>query len=87
MSATHTPGPWAVGTRDTADNTLAIGDGGKASPLAYVSPRPFYDDTQEANARLIAAAPEMYEILQSIASPGINHGAARALIARIKGNV
>jgi len=38
-----------------------------------------------ANARLIAAAPEMYEILRSIASPGINHGAARALLAKIDG--
>lgn len=63
----HTPGPWHVGERRADDNTLPIsdlGNGAKGSALAYVSPRPFYADSQEANARLIAAAPEMLECLR-----------------------
>lgn len=66
MSMKHTPGPWTVGTRITDDNTLPIESGGKASPLAYVAPRPFYDDTQAANARLIAAAPDLLNHLEGL---------------------
>lgn len=34
-------------------------------------------------ARLIAEVPAMLAILRSLASPGINHGASRELLARL----
>ena len=61
MRTEHTPGPWRIGSRLESDNTLEIDNGTKESPLAYVQPRACYDDTQHANARLMAAAPELLE--------------------------
>lgn len=61
-----TPGPWRIGSRLESDNTLEICNGTKESPLAYVSPRAFYDDTQVANARLISLAPRMVEVLRAV---------------------
>lgn len=54
-----TPGPWRIGSRCENDNTLEIVTDTKESPLAYISPRPHYDDTQTANARLISHAPAL----------------------------
>lgn len=57
--AKHTPGPWRVCTRsawrirDASDNTVSCT--GNDSALA---------GKHEADARLIAAAPEMYEALK-----------------------
>jgi hypothetical protein len=61
----HTPGPWTVGEQNPADNTIAI-KAGKLSPLAYCAPRPHWDDTQKANARLIAAAPDLLQALEGL---------------------
>jgi len=63
-----------IGERSTTeDNSIPVHSGTKMSPLAYVSPRPQYNDTSEANARLIAAAPELLAALQYFATqlPGI----------------
>lgn len=64
----HTAGPWRIGSRCEDNNTLEIVSGAKESPLAYVSPRPHYDDCQVSNAQLIAAAPELLEALQQAAN-------------------
>lgn len=67
MNTKHTPGSWYVGDRQTNNNTLPIYADIHIEPIASVLPRPFYADTQEANARLIAASPELLEALQRVA--------------------
>jgi hypothetical protein len=68
MSTQHTPGPWyaigrmvEVGDDDHADicstNPDQFGQGHLAPPI----------EEQQANARLIAAAPEMLAMLQEVA--------------------
>ena len=66
MTTKHTAGPWAIGARDPADNTLPVIAEGRCNTIAEVRPRPFYDDTQEATARLIAAAPDLLAALETI---------------------
>ena len=61
-NAKHTPGPWTAASQDTETNEIPIKRG--KSILARVAPRPHWDATQEANARLIAAAPAMLEALR-----------------------
>lgn len=68
---THTPGPWQIGKRSLNDNSVSIlGTESKkvtnCSFIAYVDPRPFYNDGQEANALLIAAAPDLLEACQAV---------------------
>lgn len=64
----HTPGPWTLLLRSDEDGSIPVSDGSKSSPLAYVSPRPFYEDTRQThNARLIAAAPDLFAICREIA--------------------
>ena len=65
---THTPGPWHPVTLGASpDHSWAID-----SELVEISRLPEWTDNQaeaEANARLIAAAPEMLEALQSLTHP------------------
>ena len=89
----HTPGPWKIGKRIEEDNTLPILGGGRLLGLAYVAPRPFYEDNQAANARLIAEAPAMLSLVAWLAERGTGWGQpmdakvieARSIIARIEG--
>ena len=62
-NAKHTPGPWTAASQDTETNEIPIKCG--KSILARVAPRPHRDATQEANARLIAAAPELLAAVRS----------------------
>lgn len=65
MSAQHTPGPWSI---DWNISRLDIHAGGRLVATLRRSTRdgpPTYDDAEaKANARLIAAAPEMLEALR-----------------------
>ena len=57
--ATHTPGPWhAYQSRKNVHRDIASHDGSKIAR-----------EVHHANARLIAAAPAMYEVLQEILAP------------------
>ena len=56
--ATHTPGPW----HDSGNPEYEIYKGN--NPIASVIPSFTAED--EANARLIAAAPEMFEVLSEL---------------------
>lgn len=62
----HTPGPWRTWPADlnTTDVCVPGSDPDYPGPLIC----PVYGRNHEANARLIAAAPEMYEALQPFAA-------------------
>lgn len=64
-TAKHTPGPWVYSGR--------LGFGHLVSPniaVAYGGATSGRQDSGEANARLIAAAPEMYEALKLVMQHG-----------------
>ena len=63
MSARHTPGPWVC------DGAILEFEGARFGQVAYVLEKegePFY--ASAANARLIAAAPDLLEALQELLS-------------------
>jgi hypothetical protein len=69
MPTQHTPGPWRTKRKNNPYN-IRVGVDGLA--VAYV-PRPKWgydapdtDEVSQANARLIAAAPELLECLQDL---------------------
>ena len=68
----HTPGPWRLGARDEADNSLGVlagREGPKTTAIGTVFPQPFYvADQQEANAAWIAAAPDLLAAAQEVAA-------------------
>ena len=61
----HTPGPWQV-SAGAVDNPRLIVENDLALPICAMSLRGVHGDTRrmEANARLIAAAPELLEALE-----------------------
>jgi len=60
-----TPGPWVA---DITDPNIFIRQKGVMSfPVAYVG-RMHHESEAEANARLLAAAPQMYAVLENVAS-------------------
>lgn len=80
MTVSYTPGPWTVSRAGTGELMIYGGVGvdpiTEARPVivAHVpstrSPNPMWRQVEEceANARLIAAAPEMFDALERIAS-------------------
>lgn len=62
IPATHTPGPWAI-TNEHCDNITVHADGLYVANI--VTNRDCVDD-DTANARLIAAAPELLEALRGM---------------------
>lgn len=67
QTAQHTPGPWLTEAFDTANGTaeqvFAMIEG---TPVEICDVSPDHEDGGVANARLIAAAPELLEALQSL---------------------
>jgi hypothetical protein len=64
----HTPGPWHYRQQTRAIVSTPNNDGAYVT-VGHLSESAFIDDEKrEANARLIAAAPELYAALQEIAS-------------------
>lgn len=83
MSA-HTPGPWVVWSGDDYDDSLVIagnptGNPGGMRKLAFMSldhkPNRVAINRAVADANLIAAAPELYEIVRKLAAlrNGLQH--------------
>ena len=56
-----TPGPWSIETRPEDGVSVIIG---KQHALAAVVPIEGWPELEGANARLMAAAPEMYALLE-----------------------
>lgn len=91
MTAKHTPGPWRVG--DAGCTVFGPPREGKAPVIvAKTSSKPIASDGQKDNARLIAAAPELVEVVRQMIDhpdsviPAQTHFEARALLARIDGS-
>lgn len=69
MTTSHTPGPWFIARYDSVRAHLSEGDSGKYAPVAdCVASRTVNDATRAANARLIAAAPDLLAALERIIS-------------------
>ncbi len=74
MTKKHTPGPWIAAPagrrmRDSYCQSWAIGEAGKANLIAGA----FFDvaggePVAEANARVMAASPNMLKVLKAVAS-------------------
>jgi len=71
----HTPGPWTVVVAPTGVRRIyrarADGHGTYCYPLAQCRSDPKPADTSEADARLIAAAPELIAAMDDLAAFGI----------------
>jgi hypothetical protein len=100
MTANFTPGPWLVSDLPTAQRYIrAHGDGGAPSVALVLARANVPDERLAADARLIAAAPELLEalrgVLDSLAWHADRHGNvgmdaqrrldARAVIAKATG--
>lgn len=84
-----TPGPWTVGKAASGTPRgyvwAVVGDTAGPKPVASVVP---YPEEEEANARLLAAAPEMAELLARVHTYIPNqdlYDRVRAVLARIRG--
>lgn len=69
MEAKHTPGPWFITGGEMTKYVEARIGNRLLQEVAAVGPTVAddgYGDQQQANARLIAAAPELLEALQSL---------------------
>ncbi len=90
MTTNHTPGPWYVTGRLTRYVEARI-DGGLIQEVAACGPTEAdggYGPHQEANARLIAAAPDLLEALEMLIefpNTGPATSTARAAIAKATG--
>ena len=80
-----TPGPWfpQEGSRDWDENRPIFGLGGVAF-VASVQQWRDHPETRDANANLIAAAPDLYEALKAITDCyGVGWRDARAFLAAV----
>lgn len=74
MDSKHTPGPWIEAP--LFQNKIDILHSDKHTPgaasltIARVTVRPTWLDQQSANARLIAAAPRMYDFIEQLCAQG-----------------
>jgi hypothetical protein len=78
---THTPGPWKVGTRE-GENLPILDREGNNLALADFADVANNADRVEANARLIAAAPDLLATLITIADFAVGHGDVCEIIAQ-----
>jgi hypothetical protein len=91
MSMQHTPGPWQVNSNDPLHVCDADGESRGCSPIAFVQVGNDGRWTAKANARLIAAAPELLERLEELLEYSENlrgsgvYNRARAAIAKATG--
>jgi hypothetical protein len=76
MATKHTAGPWATFDEETGEakeGELSVGVGTDASDgpaIAWCNPLSNYEESQ-ANAKLIAAAPDLLEVLDDAPLPSV----------------
>ena len=87
----HTPGPWKYGAElssRTGEWLISFDAGNRGRGIGIAETRPG-SGQEEANARLIAAAPELLEALEELLAETRINGAfadkARAAIAKARG--
>jgi len=69
MNTTHTPGKWIVRDIPSRDYYIGPADDGGAPSISIVTRRHNRTEAQtEANARLIASAPDLLELVEAFAS-------------------
>lgn len=69
MSAKHTPGPWVADVGWSSISVRQAGTGLFVAKAALIDKSfPADDQTAQANARLIASAPDLLEALHAIAA-------------------
>ena len=96
MSAQFTPGPWRTGPAHVVRQQSVDGHGRRVTRFVAeaVLSAPFVEGERDANARLIAAAPELYaaveELTASIRGKGPGDGntlkRADAALAKARGD-
>lgn len=69
MDSKFTPGPWVAKGTDIFTG-YPVGRSQEPEEIIYAMQLYEVEGTQEANARLIAAAPDMYEALKAIIESG-----------------
>jgi len=66
MSAKHTPGPWAIDWNVSRIDVFSADAATLVATIRRSTLSAGIDDVAKANARLIAAAPELLEALKAI---------------------
>lgn len=77
--AKHTPGPWAVGYLDQSGQRIVKQEHIEICTCWHHSVGSI-EQEMEANARLIAAAPDLLEALEGLVKINEEHNAAMAVI-------
>jgi len=90
MTTKHTPGPWITDSKERTDTARYIMAAARPFPHTIARIDLVNRAEDEANAALIAAAPEMYEALRDLLAVKPNSDApewvaARAAIAKAEG--
>lgn len=93
MSTQHTPGPWSIAPQIAHEGLWVESAGDEPEEICLCSPATVPSDECRANARLIAAAPELLDALEGFhpkntKAPGDLARAwekARAAIAKARG--
>jgi hypothetical protein len=87
-SAMHTPGPWLISTPNSNEYTRGVHGAQIGDDFSFVicdlADDGYPEHEREANARLIAAAPRLYDFVLACKQRG-DAGAA-ALLGEINGN-
>ena len=87
----HTPAPWKVATFDGPNEYASIEAGNEINELVRICDIPSWPcatNEMEANARLIASAPDLLSALERLAHPMADDDDldyARAIIRKAKG--
>ncbi|HEY4136462.1 MAG TPA: hypothetical protein VGO34_14755 [Alphaproteobacteria bacterium] len=85
----HTPGPWAIEHKNPFETFVRGAPNEEGSRYVVAIVHPGHDNATEANARLIAAAPDLLDALKAVVAVADRKtdvfDQARAAIAKAEG--